>query len=229
MTLELNISNADDARIDKYLSGRMAADEEAAFISDLESNPQLREAAIARARLVKGMVQADREIVDAFKGVSQAEVRALVKPRRIVHMPRKWLTVAASVAIIVFAGYKGYDYHHTTQLGAEYATAFPYEPVPTRGITDSEIDTELQELFQNVIDQKELKATTQRLAALWDIANQDTYTPYTDFAPYIGWYLAIAYLETNQKSQAKATLHQLNSIILTGAMHKQVSELLHKL
>lgn len=211
MTPDFNISSADDARIDRYLSGRMTVDEETAFISDLELNLRLREAAITRALLVKGMVQSDRVIVDAFKSMSQAEVRALVKPRRIVHMPRKWLSVAASVAIVAFAGYKGYDYHHTTQLGAEYATAFLYEPLPTRGTADAEIETELQALFQNVIDQKELKATTQRLSALWDIVNQDIYTPYTDYAHYIGWYLAIAYLESNQKSQAKATLHQLKN------------------
>ena len=113
--------------------------------------------------------------------------------------------MAASIAILLFAGYKGYDYYDTTRLGMRYANAFPMETV-VRGDSNSIVDSELQELFDNVVERKDLRNTTERLAELWEIANQDTYNNYTDYAQYIGWYLAIGYLEDYEKNKAKSVL-----------------------
>ena len=51
-----------DERITRYMKGVMNADEESAFMEELNSNEDLRNQAIAQARLVKGMKQVDEEL-----------------------------------------------------------------------------------------------------------------------------------------------------------------------
>lgn len=211
--MEINIQSMldRDERISRYLKGLMSIQEETKFLADMESDEQLKQDAIAQARLVKGMAQVDYELIQELKNTPKAKITSSVHPPRIIfRKPVTWLSVAASVAVLLFAGYKGYDYYDTTRLGMKYATVFPMETL-VRGDTDSNVDKELQTLFENVVKRKDLSATTKRLSELWEISNQETYNDYTDYAPYIGWYLAIGYLEDYEKGKAKFILKQLSS------------------
>lgn len=195
-----------DERISRYLKGKMNAQEEKQFLADMESDEQLKQDAIAQARLVKGMAQVDEELIQELKTASESKIANSGRSRRIIfRKPITWLSVAASVAVLLFAGYKGYDYYDTTRLGMKYATAFPMETL-VRGETDDAVETELRMLFNNVVERKDLKETTKRLSELWKLSNQETYNDYTDYAPYIGWYLAIGYLEEYEKGKAKAVI-----------------------
>lgn len=195
-----------DERIAQYLKGQMNPQEEAKFLADMESDEQLKQDAIAQARLVKGMAQVDYELIQELKNVPEAKITSSLRPSiMIFRKPITWLSVAASVTVLLFFGYKGYDYYDTTRLGMKYATVFPMETL-VRGDTDSSVDIELQTLFENVIKRKDLSSTTKRLSELWDISNQETYNDYTDYSPYIGWYLAIGYLEDYEKEKAKSIL-----------------------
>lgn len=200
-----------DERISRYLKGQMTPQEETEFLVDMESDEQLKQDAIAQARLVKGMAQVDYEFIQELKNTPEAKIISSIRPPRSVFIkPITWISMAASVAVLLFAGYKGYDYYDTTRLGMKYATVFPMETL-VRGDTDSNVDKELQTLFENVVKRKDLSATTKRLSELWEISNQETYNDYTDYAPYIGWYLAIGYLEDYEKGKAKFILKQLSS------------------
>lgn len=200
-----------DERISRYLKGLMSIQEETKFLADMESNEQLKQDAIAQARLVKGMAQVDYELIQELKNAPKAKLTSSLRPPRIIfRKPVTWLSVAASVLVLLFAGYKGYDYYDTTRLGMKYATAFPMETL-VRGDTDSNVDKELQTLFENVVERKDLSTTTKRLSELWEISNQETYNDYTDYAAYIGWYLAIGYLEDYEKDKAKSILRLLSS------------------
>jgi ethanolamine utilization protein EutP (predicted NTPase) len=53
---------ANDERISRFMQGLMEADEEDAFQIELKNNEELRNQAIAQARLVKGMKQVDEEL-----------------------------------------------------------------------------------------------------------------------------------------------------------------------
>lgn len=199
-----------DERIAQYLKGQMNPQEETKFLADMESDEQLKQDAIAQARLVKGMAQVDDELIKELRNAPKAKIAASLRPPRIVfRRPVAWLSVAASVTVLLFAGYKGYDYYDTTRLGMKYAAALPMETL-VRGDKDSTIETELQTLFENVVERKDLPSTTKRLSELWELSNQETYNDYTDYAPYIGWYLAIGYLEDYEKEKAKFILEQLN-------------------
>lgn len=143
--------------------------------------------------------------------------------------PIAWLSVAASVAVLLFAGYKGYDYYDTTRLGMKYATAFPMETL-VRGETDDAVETELRMLFNNVVERKDLKETTKRLSELWELSNQETYNDYTDYAPYIGWYLAIGYLEDYEKGKAKVVLlNMLDDVNVSIFIKDQIKLILKRL
>ena len=59
---------------------------------------------------------------------------------------------------------------------------------------------------------KDLDDTTSRLKTLWEIAKQDAYNDYTDYAPYIGWNLAIGYLQDYEKKKAKEILLEMSQM-----------------
>lgn len=218
-----------DERISRYLKGLMNAQEESKFLADMESDEQLKQDAITQARLIKGMVQVDYELIQELKNTPKAKITSSLRPPRIIfRKPVTWLSTAASVLVLLFAGYKGYDYYDTTRLGMKYATVFPMETI-VRGDIDSNVDKELQTLFENVVERKDLSATTKRLSELWEISNQETYNDYTDYSPYIGWYLAIGYLEDYEKDKAKSILEQIKAKYLSNVMVNNINDLLEKL
>ena len=210
-----------DERITRYMQGKMNADEESAFMEELNSNEDLRNQAIAQARLVKGMKQVDEELKDAFREADEQTIKRIAKEASETSVSKKssarWLAIAASVVFIVFVGFKSYDYYDTTSLGREYANTFPTSTI-IRGEANADVDTELTTLFNNVAEGKDLDNTTSRLKTLWEQAKQDTYNDYTDYSPYIGWNLAIGYLRNYEKVKAKAVLEEMKEMYLSGTV-----------
>lgn len=201
-----------DERISRYMKGVMNADEESAFMEELKNDEELRNQAIAQARLVKGMKQVDEELKDAFREADEQTIRRIANKAvgNKKHSAR-WLAIAASIVFIVFVGFKSYDYYDTTSLGREYANTFPTSTI-IRGEANADVDTELTMLFNNVAEGKDLDNTTSRLATLWELSKQETYNDYTDYAPYIGWNLAIGYLRNYEKAMALNVLTEMEKI-----------------
>ena len=218
-----------DERISRYMQGKMNADEESAFMEELQYNEELRNQAIAQARLVKGMKQVDEELKDVFREADEQTIRSIAN--EVVSGKKKstrWLAIAASIVFIVFVGFKSYDYYDTTSLGKEYANTFPTTSI-IRGEANTDVEAELSSLFKNVAEGKELRKTTARLASLWDLAKQDTYNDYTDYAPYIGWNLAIGYLEYYEKAKAKDILMEMKQVYPEGtALGDKIREVLNR-
>ena len=201
-----------DERISRFLQGKMDTDEEAAFMEEMKNNDDLRNQAIAQARLVKGMKQVDEELKDAFREADEQTIRRIAKEASgSKKSSTRWIAIAASVVFIVFVGFKSYDYYDTTSLGREYANTFPTSTI-IRGEANAGVDTELTTLFNNVAEGKNLENTTSRLKTLWDLAKQDTYNDYTDYAPYIGWNLAVGYLRNYEKAMARNVLSEMETI-----------------
>ena len=71
--------------------------------------------------------------------------------------------------------------------------------------------------------------TTSRLEIIWKLSKQDTYNEYTDYSPYIGWNLAIGYLENYEKAKAKDVLKEMEkNYPKETAIGRTVRELLGK-
>ena len=201
-----------DERISRFMQGLMEADEEDAFQIELKNNEELRNQAIAQARLVKGMKQVDEELKEMFQRTDEQTIRNIanrVTARK--NRSTRWLAIAASVVFIVFVGFKSYDYYDTTNLGKEYANAFPTSSI-VRGELNTDVESELKALFDNVAQNRDLDNTTSRLKTLWELSKQDTYNDYTDYAPYIGWNLAIGYLRNYEKAKARNVLSEMETI-----------------
>ena len=248
----------DDERISRFLQGVMDAGEESAFLEELKGNPDLRQRATAQVRLIKGMKQADEELVSAFKKADSTNINQIILGAKIkghgrrraaaafvddvkgaafvdndegdtyepITLPSKStiskLMVAASILLIFFVGFKTYDYYDTTNLGKEYANTFPITTI-VRGEANESVENELVTLFENIIDNKNLDQAITRLSTLWQTAKQDIYNDYTDYAPYIGWYLAIAYLEDYDKDKAITILEELSKVASDDTILKEKS------
>lgn len=219
-----------DERISRFMQGQMNPDEEAVFLEELNSNEELRNQAIAQARLVKGMKQVDDELKDVFRNTDEQTIRRIAKGTiSYKNHSARWLAIAASVIFVVFVGFKTYDYYDTTNLGREYANTFPTSTI-IRGETNTDVETELAILFDNVAESKDLDNTTSRLETLWELSKQETYNNYTDYAPYIGWNLAIGYLEKYEKNKAKEILDEMKQMYPEGtAIGNKVIHLLNEL
>ena len=139
------------------------------------------------------------------------------------------LAAAASIAIIATVGYNQYERHQVIALGKEYAlTLSPFAEKYHRGDT-STADEEINALTANVRNQENLEQTIDRLSRLWALSKSDTYNDYTDFAPEIGWTLAIAHLENNDKNAAISVLTQITALYPETAICHKANELLKKL
>lgn len=196
----------DDERIANYLKGMMTEVEEAQFVSELKVNDELRERAVIQAKVIKAMQQVDSDVIEAFRNSSSNKLKQSNIKTKIIPL-RKWMAIAASL-LILFVGFKSYDYYRVTGLGREYALQIPsYSQV--RGDVDEETQNELNSLFAKVETGEDLTSTIATLENMWQEANKNTYNKYTDYAPYIGWNLTIAYLRNYDKSKAKEILKEM--------------------
>ncbi len=216
-----------DERISRYMQGKMSADEESAFMEELKNNDDLRNQAIAQARLVKGMKQVDEELQDAFRQVDKDTIKRIgVRVTDKKRRSSQWIAIAASVVFIVFIGFKSYDYYDTTSLGQKNAKTFPISSI-IRGDVNDDVQTELTTLFNNIAEGKDLDNTTSRLKTLWELSKQETYNDYTDYAAYIGWNLAIGYLRNYEKAMALNVLSEMGTIYENDTIiGKKVRELI---
>ena len=230
-----------DDRITLYLKGKMTPQEEQAFLKELNNNPELKARAVALARLVKGMKEVgktqDENVIGAILAADENDMKSVARnatTRKAKVVPMRtmatWLSMAASILLVVWLGIGYHDYRTTTCLGEEYGTQFTTSQL-TRGAGEpSEVDTRLAQLFDNVANKKDLDNTLHELSLCWELSTQETYNDYTDYAPEIGWNLTIGYLKDNNRKQAKAILEKLIDITHEGsAIGDKARELLNQI
>ena len=208
-----------EERINRYLHGEMTPEEEVSFEADLQEDDTLKRQAESMARIVKGMKalgdEHDKQLVEQMKASSEKKAN-----------PVRWISIAASFALILTVGYYIYDYSATTGLGREYASAFPTSSI-IRGEEDEDVSETLTALFDNVANGEDLDNTIEQLEKLWTLSQSDTYNGYTTYEPYIGWNLAIAHLRNNDKKEAKTIFKQLQTMYPEGmAIGDKIAEIL---
>ena len=230
-----------DDRIARYLRGEIPQDEANEFLHDLKNREDMKdvlEQALATAYLAKAVKevgeQQDAGIIAALKGIDTEAATEVAnnasekRKHRIVKFAYA-LAAAASIAIIATVGYNQYERHQVIALGKEYAlTLSPFAEEYHRGDT-STAGEEINALTANVRNQENLEQTIDRLSRLWALSKSDTYNDYTDFAPEIGWTLAIAHLENNDKNAAISVLTQITALYPETAICHKANELLKKL
>ena len=117
----------DEERINSFLRGEMSSEEETLFIDELKSNEELRNKAVATARMAKAMKTVGEEndslVKEALLASDEHDIEMIVNNvtrKRSKVLTLRILSVAASILILVISGWHYYDYRVTTGLGNEY-------------------------------------------------------------------------------------------------------------
>ena len=233
---KLSIDIIEEERINRFLRGEMSSEEETTFMDELKSNDVLRNKAVVAARMAKAMKTVGEEedslVKEALLTSDDHDIEMIVKNvtrKRSKLLTLRIISVAASILILVISGWHYYDYRVTTGLGNEYEMEFESSSF-VRGAGTGSVEKELNSLFTKVKSGDESDNTIKRLSLLWELSTMDTYNDYSDYAPQIGWNLAIAYLKDNDKDNAMAVLTKLEGIAEDGtAIKNKCIELINKL
>jgi len=215
-------------KLNSFLKGEMTPAEEQAFKILLQERPELKQNAVAIARLAKAMRQVgeerDQAVIEELGSISRQKIEGLTDnickshsvAASIIAKP-KYLSfsrfvvsfsAAASILLCIFGGYKYYKYEQVTSLGQEYLAYFPASEF-SRGEGDN-VSERIQVLYGNIADKKDLDATIEELLHMWDASRSEEYNDYTEYMPELGWMLANAYLRDNDK---KKTIEVLDKLI----------------
>ena len=233
---KVSIDIIEEERINSFLRGEMSSEEETTFMDELKSNDVLRNKAVVAARMAKAMKTVGEEedslVKEALLTSDDHDIEMIVKNvtrKRSKLLTLRIISVAASILILVISGWHYYDYRVTTGLGNEYEMMF--EPSSfVRGVDTGSVEKELNSLFAKVKSGDESDNTIKRLSLLWELSTMETYNDYTDYAPQIGWNLAIAYLKDNDKDNAITVLTKLEGMAEDGtAIKNKCIELINKL
>ena len=233
---KLSIDIIEEERINRFLRGEMSSEEETTFMDELKSNDVLRNKAVVAARMAKAMKTVGEEedslVKEALLTSDDHDIEMIVKNvtrKRSKLLTLRIISVAASILILVISGWHYYDYRVITGLGNEYEMEFESSSF-VRGAGTGSVEKELNSLFTKVKSGDESDNTIKRLSLLWELSTMDTYNDYSDYAPQIGWNLAIAYLKDNDKDNAMAVLTKLEGIAEDGtAIKNKCIELMNKL
>ena len=233
---KVSIDIIEEERINRFLRGEMSSEEETTFMDELKSNDVLRNKAVVAARMAKAIKTVGEEkdslVKEALLTSNDHDIEMIVKNvtrKRSKLLTLRIISVAASILILVISGWNYYDYRVTTGLGNEYEMMF--EPSSfVRGVDTGSVEKELNSLFAKVKSGDESDNTIKRLSLLWELSTMETYNDYTDYAPQIGWNLAIAYLKDNDKDNAITVLTKLEGRAEDGtAIKNKCIELINKL
>ena len=200
-----------DAKVDKFLRHQMTAEEEQAFKQEIALNPEKKARARITALMIKTMLQEglknDQNIINDIRGLNEVQFRKTLglKPRVFNLWSRiiKYSVAACVLGIISFVGYRYYDYNLTVSLGNSQYLAYVSdisEMSSVRGTTDVAIYKELNRLFANVKEGKDLKDTIEELETLYENSSVAD-SVYKEFLDDISWNLAIAYLKNGEREK----------------------------
>lgn len=234
--------NRFDEMLSRYLKGQLSEIEEVEFKRLIADEPELRNKAIATARIVKAMndvgCERDDKTIEEIRQTTEKEIKivasnvsgAEIKQPRILNF-RKFIvsfSAAASILLCVFGGYKYYKYEQVSSLGLEYLAYFPTSEF-SRGENDGVSDI-LKELYSDIETKHNIDDAIVRLSDMWAESRSDTFNDYTEYMPEIGWMLANAYLCDNDKSKALNVLDVLIAESPKGtAMGDKARELKQKI
>lgn len=216
--------------LSRYMRGEMSEEEEREFRKLLEDDAELRDQATATARLVKAMDEVgrenDRKIIERLRDASWNKAAAIAAGacgadgkksgklllRRVVVS----LSVAATILVCLFGGYRYYVYERATGLSMEYLSCFPLAEY-SRGARD-DVEKQLRKYYAKVEQGEDLEAAITELRELWEESKGDTYNDYTEYMPQIGWILVNAYLRNNDRRNALTVLDTLISEFPEGTV-----------
>ena len=223
-----------DERIERFIKDQMTPEERDGFIRELKEDKQLRERAATMVLLLKGIqkvgAEKDKKMLEGARYQVKKPVRKVYPFVRNVAF--KVLSVAACLCLL----FSVYDYQSTKN--ATYSLAADALVAYHAGITDgqgergaadeSQVISSLEDVFAKVQQGEQVKENIKCLSEYFELSVADTFNDYTNHFKDIGYFLAVAYLQDNDREEAVRVLKrilELDPDFVEGAnLLKQISE-----
>ena len=199
-------------QIDRFLKGKMSAEEEQQFKKEIGQNPELKQQVREHLYLIRGIKQ-----------VKSQEGKSLIQnnqhAQKIIPLRRnriRIIGIAASIAVImVLSGIEGsrlYYRHEIRQYAYNASVGVMSDfTASSRGTIDEETKIHFTDLFTNAQEGKDLPETIAELSQLYALTKDDYVDIEDDYAYQIGWFLAVAYINDGDYEKALEIINNIES------------------
>lgn len=218
-----NPTEALDQRINRYLRNQMTAEEEATFVSDMQTDGELRLRAFAIASMARAIKEKRH---DTDNSIMERVGNTVKMPSR-----RRRVWAAAAIAALIIAGHYGYgeySYRQRNTFVAQYINATAdRQPSDVRGDADNQLATRLDSIATRIQTERDMQPIITALKPLYN--HRLTDVECAQNANRTAWLLAIAYIKDGNKEQAANVLRQIMKENEGMPIAMKASELLKKL
>ena len=196
-------------RIDRFLREEMTPEENAAFLSDLQTDSALRDQAQRMALMIEELreqqAQRDAAIIEEVVATRIAERKA-----RMVRMV-KWGSAVAAVLVVAVGLYLARAVRSEEKDYIALAEKYYTEaPLPTVRSGDTDADKELETLFRQVGEDDDVHTAAQRLQYIYDHLDEEYAYTANGNDVRIAWYLALAYLKDGNPDKSIPLLQAIS-------------------
>lgn len=199
-------------QIDRFLKGKMSAEEEQQFKTEIGQNPELKQQVREHLYLIRGIKQVKSQ--EEQKIILQEQHEQKVTPLR-----RNWIkitSIAASIAfIMVLSGIEGsrlYYRHEIRQYAYNASVGVMSDfTASSRGTIDEETKVHLTDLFTNAQEGKDLAETIDELSRLYVLTKDEFVDIEDDYTYQIGWFLAVSYINDGDYEKALEIISNIES------------------
>lgn len=228
-----------DARVEKFLRGRMTAEEELMLKKEFASFPELLSRAKAMGMVVIAMndqnKNKDKYLVESIKRTDTATLQRFAKGKTNTNSRKMFFNwsigIAASILILFGIGIRQYNIYQVKMIGNEYGNEFvAISLTQDRGSEhDSIAIAELSSILYLLQYNDSISYAASKLETIYNeypktIGNKDDW-----YMAYVSWHLSITYLRMGKKTEAIPILNSIIENYEGTPMAKKASEILEKL
>ena len=195
-----------DEKIETFLRGKMSPAEAAEFKCELQADKELLARAKTAAILIKSMKVAsanrDKRVVDEIKGVKPFAITS-----RTISFYSKIAAVAACFCLI-FSITADFQVRKSNTIDLALSYSSQIESFST-GITRGDEDSDVAKNISDIVQLSNLDERISKLKSMYEKASSEEFNELTPYHADLGLYLAITYLNNNDRKEAKVLLEQL--------------------
>lgn len=228
-----------DARVEKFLKGKMTSEEEQILKDDLASSPELLSRAktigLAAFTITNHIKNKDSELINSIKRTDNEILKRITtKNTKTITRPIafRWsIGIAASLLILFGVGIRQYNISQVKMIGNQYGNEFTTISlnIDRGGEQDSVAVAELSSLLCMLKNKDSIPNAITRLKSIYNEYPKKTGNKDDWFMAYVSWHLSIAYLKIGKKKEAIPLLKNIVKNYEGTTMAKKASEILNNL
>lgn len=199
-------------QIDRFLKGKMSAEEEKQFKTEIGQNPELKKQVREHLYLIRGIKQVKSQEEKSLIQNNQHAQKNIPLRRNLIRIT----SIAASIAVImILSGIEGsrlYYRHEIRQYAYNASVGVMSDfTASSRGTIDEETKVHLTDLFTNAQEGKDLAETIDELSRLYVLTKDEFVDIEDDYEYQIGWFLAVSYINDGDYEKALEIISNIES------------------